>query len=189
MTEEALAVAFHPSGFHIIVALLDKIQMMNVLSKSLNQIKPLQIKGCKEIKFSNGGHLFAAAYGNNSIHIYNFYTGECPPYYQCRGHMNRVRCIDWFENDMGFASTGMDGNVYFYDLIQLKENQGEKQNSRVQDKEFVVKNVQLTSVVNIPGRPFEIFVVGNDRRIWHSKDNKSVFDAGLAISQICLTNN
>jgi WD40 repeat protein len=81
VTEEALAVAFHPSGFHIIVALSDKIQMMNVLSKSLNHIKPLQIKGCREVRFSNGGHLFACAVGTNSVHIYNFYTGECPQHY------------------------------------------------------------------------------------------------------------
>lgn len=32
------------------------------------------------------------------------------------GHTMRVRCIAWFDNDMGFASTGADGNVYFYDL-------------------------------------------------------------------------
>lgn len=39
--EEALAVAFHPSGFHIVVALGDKIFMMNVLSKSLNPFRSL----------------------------------------------------------------------------------------------------------------------------------------------------
>jgi hypothetical protein len=31
--EDALAVAFHPSGFHVVVAIQDKIQLMNVLSK------------------------------------------------------------------------------------------------------------------------------------------------------------
>ena len=39
--EEALAVAMHPSGFHIIVALQDKIQLMNILSKTLNPFKSL----------------------------------------------------------------------------------------------------------------------------------------------------
>jgi hypothetical protein len=36
-----MAVAFHPSGFHIIVALADKIQLFDILSKSLNSIKSL----------------------------------------------------------------------------------------------------------------------------------------------------
>jgi WD40 repeat protein len=60
-TEDALAVSFHPSGFHLIVALLDKINIFNVLSKTLNMYKSLVIKQCKEVRFCNGGHLFAAA--------------------------------------------------------------------------------------------------------------------------------
>lgn len=60
VAEEASSVAFHPSGFHIVLGLFDKILMMNVLSKSLQQFKTFQIKQCREIRFSNGGHLFAA---------------------------------------------------------------------------------------------------------------------------------
>jgi len=75
--EQALSIAFHPSGFHVIIGLDDKIQMMNVLSKSLNSIKQISIKGCREIRFSNGGHLFAVAFLANGVHIFNFYTGEC----------------------------------------------------------------------------------------------------------------
>jgi WD40 repeat protein len=185
MTEEALAVAFHPSGFHIIVALVDKILMVNVLSKSLNPFKTLPIKACREVKFSNGGHLFAAAVGtNNQIFVYNFYTGECPSYYNCKGHNGKVRCIDWFEDDMGFVSCGLDGSVYEYDLIVYKESQ-----TRLADKDFTQKNVWMTSVVNIPGKQYEFFAVGNDRKIWHSKDNKNGYDAGVSLSQLCLTNN
>jgi hypothetical protein len=44
-------------------------------------------------------------------------------------------------------------------------------------------------VVNIPGKPFEMYAVGNDRKIWHSKDNKNGFDAGVQLSQIVLTSN
>ncbi len=45
----------------------------------------------------------------------------------------------------------------------------------------------MTSVVNIPGKPFEVYVVGSDKKIWYSKDNKNGHDAGAIISQICLT--
>jgi hypothetical protein len=48
---------------------------MNVLSNSFKEYgSPLSLKGCREIKFSNGGHLFAAALGSGAIYIYNFYT-------------------------------------------------------------------------------------------------------------------
>lgn len=95
---------------------------MNVLSNSIKDYSPtLQLKSCREIRFSNGGHLFACAVGAGAIYIYNFYTQECPVYMQCKGHNNKVRCIDWYEDDMGFTSCGMDNNVFFYDLQLQKE--------------------------------------------------------------------
>ena len=51
--------AFHPSGFHVIVGFTDKIRMMNIFSKGLKTFWDIPIKGCREIRFSNGGHLFA----------------------------------------------------------------------------------------------------------------------------------
>jgi len=35
LQEVANAVAFHPSGFHVIVAVTDKLLLMNVLSKDI----------------------------------------------------------------------------------------------------------------------------------------------------------
>jgi len=57
--EEANSVAFHPSGFHLVVGFSDRIRMMNLFEKSLTSYKDLPIKACSEIVFSNGGHLFA----------------------------------------------------------------------------------------------------------------------------------
>ena len=59
--DEAFSVAFHPSGFHIIVGFTDKVRMMNIFSKTLKPFQNIPIKGCRDIKFSNGGHLFACA--------------------------------------------------------------------------------------------------------------------------------
>lgn len=116
--DEALAVAFHPSGFHIIVAVLDKILILNVLSKQLLPSKSIQVKACREIQFSNGGHLFAAAWGSNATYVYNFYTGESSQQFQFKGHTQKVRSIDWWEDDLGFVSTSSGGEVYFWPLIQ-----------------------------------------------------------------------
>ena len=78
--DEPGAVAFHPSGFHLVVAIGDNIKMMNVLSSSIQTVDSFTfpLKMCKEIKFSHGGHLFACAFGLGSINIFNFYTSECP---------------------------------------------------------------------------------------------------------------
>ena len=45
----------------------------------------------------------------------------------------------------------------------------------------------MTSHLNIPGKPYEVYVVGNDKKIWNNKDSKSGHDAGAIISQICMT--
>ena len=115
--EECLTVAFHPSGLHLVIALQDKVLMTNITSKGLNQIKSLSIKSCTEVKFSHGGHLFACVAKTNEIHVYNFYTADCPVSQQYPGHQGTVKCIEWFENDMGLSSCGLDGAIYFYDLF------------------------------------------------------------------------
>ena len=104
---------------------------MNVLSKSLQAFKNIAVKGCREIQFSHGGHLFAAAYGNGASYVYNFYTNECPPNFQCKCHISKVRAIDWFDNDMGFVSAGAGGDVFFWDLLNVKEG-----TNRNTDKDF-----------------------------------------------------
>lgn len=115
--EECQAVAFHPSGLHLIVALTDKIQLCNVLTSSITPYQMITVKNCSEVRFANGGHLFACA-AKTEIDVYNFYTGESPQYMQFHGHhVNKVTSIDWFENDQGFTSCGHDGNIYFYDQL------------------------------------------------------------------------
>jgi len=53
--EEAYSVAFHPSGFHIIVGFADKLKMMNVFANQIKHYKDITIKACREVQFSNGG--------------------------------------------------------------------------------------------------------------------------------------
>ena len=156
-----MSVAFHPSGLHIIVALQDKIFLCNVLSRTINHYRSLPIKGCQEIKFSHGGHLFACAANFKDIFVYDFYTTDCPITMQFTGHVNRVRSIDWFENDMGFASCGTDGNIYFYDLYAYDRDPGK----RHQDKDYNKKETKFTSLVNVPGKHYEVYAVGSDGAI------------------------
>lgn len=58
-TDEAYSVALHPSGFHLVAGFNEQIRLMNILDKSLEVYKTLPVKQCRELKFSNGGHLFA----------------------------------------------------------------------------------------------------------------------------------
>jgi WD40 repeat protein len=113
--EECTALAFHPSGLHLLVALSDKINAYNLRADKLHKYKEWPIKFCTDIKFSHGGHLFAAACENKEVKIFNFYTSECPE--NMCFDAQKVCSIDWYENDMGFSTCGVDGNIYFFDLF------------------------------------------------------------------------
>lgn len=113
--DECTALAFHPSGLHLLVALTDKINVYNLRADKLHKFKEWPIKGCCDIKFSNGGHLFAAVCENKEVRIFDFYKTECPEAMQFDAQ--KVACIDWYENDMGFTTCGLDGNIYFFDLF------------------------------------------------------------------------
>ena len=94
----------------------------------------------------------------------------------------KVRGIDWFDDDMGFVSTGNDGNVFFYDLQMQKET-----NTRNNDKDFNVRIVPnvfsgFTDVVNVPGKSFEALAVGGSSQVWKTTDSKNSCDARVTIS-------
>ena len=114
--EEPHSVAFHPSGFQIVVGFADKLRLMNVFSDCIKTYKELPIKACREIRFSNGGHLFAATNGH-IIQIFNFYTGENPPNMLFKGHSGKVRSIAWADDDQGFVSAGWDGSIFEWSLF------------------------------------------------------------------------
>ena len=116
--------------------------------------------------------MFACSVGLGTIHVFNFYTAECPQNMICKGHVHRVRSIDWFENDSGFSSCDMMGNQYFYDM-QLHKEEGK----RFVDKDFVQKGVQFTGVCNIPNKNYEVLLVGNDKNIWHVTENNAVSES------------
>jgi len=112
--EPAYSVAFHPSGFHLVVGFADKIRMLNILMDDqvdLVAYKEIPIKGCREIKFTDSGDRFAVCNGS-SIQIYNTYTGDNPSTQQYREHTGVVQQVLFHDNGFGFVSAGLDGNIF-----------------------------------------------------------------------------
>ena len=46
--EEALSIAFHPSGLHVLVGFSDKLRLMNLLIDDIRVVKEFPIKACRE---------------------------------------------------------------------------------------------------------------------------------------------
>ena len=63
---------------------------------------------------------------------------------------------------MGFSTCGADGNIYFYDLYA----QGNSDGDRNRQHEATMRDVKFTSVVNLPGRPYEFCAVGSSKIIF-----------------------
>lgn len=182
--DEAYSVAFHPSGFHIIVGFTDRVRMMNVFQKSLKSFHTIAIKGCREIRFSNGGHLFACASQSN-INIYKFYTGENGDMIY-KMHGGPVRCLHWFDDDSGFISGGWDGNVFCWKLYTDKKDPNDENPQYI----YSLKNFQFACVANQPDSKSVVYAAGIDKTIKTivAGNINTTYEAGVNISQIQLLN-
>lgn len=85
--EEPYSLAMHPSGLHLVVGFADKIRLMNLLMDDVRPCHEISIKQCREVKFSNGGSMFAAVNGN-VVTIFDFNTYD--KLADLRGHNSKV---------------------------------------------------------------------------------------------------
>jgi len=155
-TEEAFSVAFHPSGFHLIVGFSDKLRLMNLLMEELRTYKEIPIKACREVKFAHGGEYFAAV-NSNAIQVYKTYT--CEVVCNLRGHNTKVKALSWSQDDSILVSCGMDGAVNEYSIPE--------EGRRMSD--CMHKGTTFTSIVihtDVQMQSHNImYVVGSDRMI------------------------
>ena len=104
------AVAIHPSGFYTVIAHVDRIRIYTIHSDdvAVAQFLTHEVRGCTEISFSNGGHLYAVNDEENNIQVFKFWQNELMPNGVFTGHESPVKSIVWLEDDTGFISCGKD---------------------------------------------------------------------------------
>ena len=104
--------------------------------------------------------------------MFKFYTAESPPEFFFHGHQNNIRCINWFEDDTGFITSGQDAGVSVW---QLYANRGEGSDAKLAEakqglpsSEFKSKNVcfsALTIAKSEYGQPLTFYGAGNDKSL------------------------
>lgn len=120
-TESVYSVSFHPDGLTMLIGFGDKLRMCGVFYDDIRPFREFPIRGCRCVKFSNGGHLFAAVNGSK-IQIYNALT------YQLVNTLHRhsagVHSLVWGESDTVIASVANDGAMYVHrsEGINREEN-------------------------------------------------------------------
>lgn len=116
--EDPTTVALHPAGNMVIVGLKDKVKCYHILMDSLEFIQDLHLKHCTCVRFSNGGGMYAVAFGI-SVMIFNTYTGEAIATYPT-GHIRKVLALAWSKDDVVIYSAGIDGCIYGWNLHEQK---------------------------------------------------------------------
>eukprot|EP01062_Namystynia_karyoxenos_P059978 TRINITY_DN513_c0_g3_i1.p1 TRINITY_DN513_c0_g3~~TRINITY_DN513_c0_g3_i1.p1 ORF type:complete len:1398 (+),score=599.25 TRINITY_DN513_c0_g3_i1:85-4194(+) len=132
--EEALTVSVHPTGTRILVGFKPRMCMYNVLIDDLHMCQEFPIKQCREVRFSNGGQLFAAVVVNR-IFIFDAYTFEALGH--LTGHSSMVKSFSWVKNDTAIVSCGFEGAVYEWKTDNCKRNES---------NEYVHKSIAFSTV-------------------------------------------
>ncbi|KAJ9467512.1 77 kDa echinoderm microtubule-associated protein [Diplonema papillatum] len=150
---EAMSIAMHPSGLHILVGFADKLRFMNLYGDDIKEFKSFNMRSCPECKFSHGGQYFAFVHGQ-VIQLYSTYT--CEPVAPLRGPTGKIRCLYWLSpDDTRLLSAGNDGTVYDWNI-----KEGRKEG------DHMMKSVQYTSVASNGSHPSGLlWAVGNDRKL------------------------
>ena len=198
-TEEPYSVAFHPSGFHVVVGFADKLRMMNVFATTIRHYKEIHIKACKEIRFCNGGHMFAAANGHE-VQVFNFYTGENPPNMKFRKHIAKVTSLHWNEDDSLLYSAGADGAVHEWKInVRLEMQREEPDYSASKDSNSfeciaVAPNTEhrayyLTGKSNDIKEIVNSLVKNTEKNESEAKQSVRSLETGVTIKQIAITHN
>ncbi|CAM9434154.1 unnamed protein product, partial [Choristocarpus tenellus] len=175
-SEEPCSLALHPSGLHMIIGFTDKVRLMNILMDDLRPYREIAIKLCREVKFSNGGSMFAAVNGN-VISVFDFNTYD--KFADLRGHNSKVRNIHWGAYDQTLVSCGQDGAVYQWDVDEAKRL-----------GEFVQKGTVYNCALSTKEA---VFAVGNDRMLKELEipDLQVVkeLNGGVNLGQLVLSNS
>jgi len=116
--DDLLSLACHPDGFQIAVGFRDKLRLLQLSIDDMKQMNEFSLKGCRQCRFSVGGHLLAAVNGPK-IQIYETFSmkNSCPPpLLTLDGHSFLVTHISFQRGDHYLASCSIDGTVYQWDL-------------------------------------------------------------------------
>eukprot|EP00817_Percolomonadidae_sp_ATCC50343_P006606 CAMPEP_0117420264 /NCGR_PEP_ID=MMETSP0758-20121206/1630_1 /TAXON_ID=63605 /ORGANISM="Percolomonas cosmopolitus, Strain AE-1 (ATCC 50343)" /LENGTH=1154 /DNA_ID=CAMNT_0005201763 /DNA_START=555 /DNA_END=4016 /DNA_ORIENTATION=- len=169
--EQLYSVSLHPSGTNILIGFRYKLCLYNILTDDLFKLCEWFFKSCKIVRFSHGGHLFAAATTTAIIVIdsYNFQTVA-----NLRGHTGMVKDLVWSENDLQLCSAGFEGVLYEWSIFPF-ESKDESQSGILKHKirDNVEKSCNFSKCVYDSKRKI-VAGIGQDSKIWQFSEDEII---------------
>lgn len=111
--EEICGIALHPMGLFCLIGFTDKLRFMSILIDNLLSMQEFAIRCCQTVRFSHGGHLFAAVNGN-IVQVYT--TISFHNLFNLKGHTGKVKALLWSQTDLKILSLGAEGAIYEWDM-------------------------------------------------------------------------
>ncbi|KAM7345855.1 testes of unusual size isoform 2-T2 [Cochliomyia hominivorax] len=140
-------VELNSTGLIAAIGFSDQLRITQIFMDELHIVKTYNFPRCKDVKYSNYGHLMAAAYDSN-IAITSVYNLDVLMI--LKGHNGIVLSISWARNDKYLISGGNEGAIY-----QWNTETGERL------QEIVHKGTEYVSVCSTFNEPLSIFAATN----------------------------
>lgn len=158
--EEVCGIAMHPMGLFCLIGFSDKLRFMTVLIDDLLPMHEFAIRSCRTVRFSHGGHMFAAVNGNivqvyTTIGFHNLFV--------LKGHTGKVKALLWSQTDMKMLSMGTEGAIYEWDMA-----------TGTRSGEVILKGLNLHDFALSSDMSYT-YCVAHDDRIREIRDNTVSF--------------
>ncbi|XP_053985715.1 cilia- and flagella-associated protein 57 [Hylaeus volcanicus] len=155
-TEDICGISLHPTGLFCLIGFSDKLRFMSILIDDLLPMEEFPIRCCKTVKFSHGGHLFAAVNGN-IVQIYT--TVGFVSYFILKGHTSRVKALLWSQTDTKLLTLGTEGAIYQWDMSTGRRS-----------AEIILRGLNIHDIALCADELISYCIV-NDSFIYEIKDN------------------
>ncbi|KAM0726478.1 Cilia and flagella-associated protein 57 [Formica fusca] len=162
--EDISGIALHPMGLFCLIGFTDKLRFMSILIDDLLPMQEIAIRNCKTIRFSYGGHLFAAVSGN-VVQVYTTIGFYNP--FVLKGHTGKVKALLWSQTDLKMLSMGTEGAIYEWDMT-----------TGTRSSEIILKGIILHDIAFSSDTSFS-YCIANDDHIREIKEN-------VVIREFCL---
>ncbi|XP_017867333.1 PREDICTED: cilia- and flagella-associated protein 57 [Drosophila arizonae] len=106
-------VELNSTGLMAAIGFSDQLRITQIFMDELNIVKTYNFPHCNDVKYSNFGHLMAAAYDNN-ISVTSVYSLDVVIH--LKGHNGNVLSVAWTKTDKYLISGGAEGAIYQWDI-------------------------------------------------------------------------
>ena len=169
--EEVLSLSCHPTGTRLLLGFKYRMCMYNILADNLHPCQEFPIKQCREVRFSHGGHYFAAVVVNR-IFIFNAYSFD--PVSHLTGHSSMVKSFCWSKSDQTIISAGFEGAIFEWKTDTCKRQEG---------SEYTCKAISYSAVCYDEATQ-QVVAVGSHNKVAESETRTAEGDITLRVVKL-----